>query len=197
MSGEDEMKEFLDNAVRCALTLVLVAALGPLAAGAALAADGQPRDFFPAPAGTHVGMLYYLHGSSDTFLDSNGDKVPGSELDTNIGIARYVYFFDVGDARADINVVQPFGGLSNRSIGGQRLASDDFSLGDTSIVATSWPINDPERNRYFAVATWLTRPTGHDDANVSGLSTNRWSVSVQPAYYFNLAPRWYLWIPEI
>jgi len=84
-----------------------------------------------------------------------------------------------------------------RSIGGQRLASDDFSLGDTSIVATFWPINDPERNRYFAVATWLTLPTGHDDANVSGLGTNRWSVSVQPAYYFNLAPRWYLWIPEI
>ncbi|AER57480.1 hypothetical protein DSC_14180 [Pseudoxanthomonas spadix BD-a59] len=94
-------------------------------------------------------------------------------------------------------MVQPFGGLSNMSIGGQRLASDDFSLGDTSIVATFWPINDPERNRYFAVATWLTLPTGHDDANVSGLGTNRWSVSVQPAYYFNLAPRWYLWIPEI
>nr|ART37772.1 F268 [uncultured bacterium]ART40804.1 L384 [uncultured bacterium] len=190
MSGEDEMKEFLDNAVRCALTLVLVAALGPLAAGAALAADGQPRDFMPAPPGTHLGLLYYLHGSSDTFVDARGDKVPGSELDTNIGIARYVYFFDVGDTRADINVVQPFGGLSNMSIGGQRLASDDFSLGDTSIVATFWPINDPERNRYFAVATWLTLPTGHYDANVSGLGTNRWSVSVQPAYYFNLAPRW-------
>jgi hypothetical protein len=87
----------VDGNRRCTLTLLLVAALGPLAAGAALAADGQPRDFFPAPAGTHVGMLYYLHGSSDTFVDSNGDKVPGSGLDTNIGIARYVYFFDVGD----------------------------------------------------------------------------------------------------
>lgn len=190
MKGRMTLKQFFENALRCTVPLLSMAALGPLGAGAALAADAQPRDFMPAPAGTHLGLLYYLHGSSDTFVDPNGDEVPGSGLDTNIGIARYVYFFDVGDMRADINVVQPFGGLSDMSIGGAPLASDDFSLGDTSIVATFWPLNDPENNRYFAVATYLTLPTGEYDPNVASLGSNRWAVTVQPAYYFNIAPKW-------
>lgn len=190
MKGRMTLKRFFENALRCTVPLLSMATLGPLGAGAALAADAQPRDFVPAPAGTHLGLLYYLHGSSDTFVDSNGDEVPGSGLDTNIGIARYVYFFDVGDMRADINVVQPFGGLSDMSIGGAPLASDDFSLGDTSIVATFWPLNDPENNRYFAVATYLTLPTGEYDPNVASLGSNRWAVTVQPAYYFNIAPKW-------
>jgi len=175
---------------RGAAALLCAAMPGLAGGGAALAADAQPRDFLPAPAGTHLGLLYYLHGSSDTFVDANGNEVPGSGLDTNIGIARYVYFFDIGGMRADINLVQPFGGLSDMSIGGAPIASEEFSLGDTSIVATVWPFNDPENNRYFAVATYLTLPTGDYDANVASLGTNRWSVTVQPAYYFNIAPRW-------
>lgn len=184
------MKRFSANARGCTVALLSAAALGSLGTGAALAADAQPRDFLPAPAGTHLGLLYYLHGSSDTFVDSNGNDVPGSGLDTDIGIARYVYFFDIGDMRADINVVQPFGGLSNMSIGGVPLASDDFSLGDTSIVATVWPLNDPENNRYFAVATYLTLPTGEYEPGVASLGSNRWSMTVQPAYYFSLSPQW-------
>ncbi|WP_164135297.1 transporter, partial [Stenotrophomonas maltophilia] len=83
--------------------------------------------------------LYYLNSSSNTFVDSHGNNVPGSSLDTNIGIARYVYFFDIGTMRTDFNVVQPFGGLSNMSIGGAKFATDDFTLGDTTFVATIWP----------------------------------------------------------
>lgn len=184
------MKGFSANACGCSVALLAAAALGLLGTDAARAADAQPRDFVPAPAGTHLGLLYYLHGSSETFVDSNGNDVPGSGLDTNIGIARYVYFFDLGNMRADINVVQPFGGLSNMSIGGMPLDSDDFSLGDTSIVATVWPINDPEHNRYLAVATYLTLPTGEYDPDVASLGSNRWSLTVQPAYYFNIAPKW-------
>lgn len=172
-----------------ATALTCFTIVGPLGAGMVLAADGQPRDFLPAPAGTNLALLYYLNSSSDTFIDSNGNEIPGSGLDTNIGIARYVYFFDIGNMRADINVVQPFGGLSNLSIG-TPLDSDDFSLGDTSIVATVWPLNDPENNRYFAVATYLTLPTGEYDPNIASLGSNRWSVTVQPAYLFNIAPKW-------
>ena len=184
------MKGISANACGCSVAFLAAAALGLLGTDAARAADAQPRDFVPAPAGTHLGLLYYLHGSSATFVDSNGNDVPGSGLDTNIGIARYVYFFDLGNMRADINVVQPFGGLSNMSIGGMPLDSDDFSLGDTSIVATVWPINDPEHNRYLAVATYLTLPTGEYDPDVASLGSNRWSLTVQPAYYFNIAPKW-------
>jgi hypothetical protein len=181
---------YTKGARRVAAALITAAAVTQLGGGEAVAADAQPRDFLPAPAGTNLGLLYYLNGSSDTFVDSNGHDVPGSGLDTNIGIARYVYFFDIGNMRADFNVVQPFGGLSNMSIGGASIATDDFTLGDTSFVATVWPLNDPEHNRYFAVATYLTVPTGDYDPNVASLGSNRWSMTVQPAYYFNLTPKW-------
>lgn len=184
------MKQFFGKVHHIATTVTSVAMFGSLGVGEALAADAQPRDFLPAPAGTHLGLLYYIHSSSDTFVDANDNKVPGSSLDTNIGIARYVYFFDVGNTRADINVVQPFGGLSNMSIGGMPLNSNDFALGDTSIVATFWPLNDPKNNRYFALATYLNLPTGEYDANVASLGSNRWSLAFQPAFYFDVAPRW-------
>lgn len=176
------MKDSFRAIGRAAVGAFSAAMLGSLGAGSALAADAQPRDFLPAPAGTHLGLLYYLYGKSNTFVDADGNEIPGSGLDTNIGIARYVYFFDIGNMRADINVVQPFGGLSNMSIGGAPIESNDFALGDTSIVATVWPLNDPERNRYFAVATYLTLPTGEYDRDVASLGSNRWSVTVQPAY---------------
>ncbi len=185
------MEGFFSRTRYSAAILLSAAVLATLAAvDAAWAADAQPRDFLPAPAGTNLALLYYLHGSSDTFIDSTGTNVPGSSLDTDVGIARYVHFFDIGDMRADINLVQPFGGLSNMSIGGTSLASDDFSLGDTSIVATIWPLNDPKNNRYFAVATYLTLPTGEYDPNVASLGSNRLSVTVQPAFYFNIDPKW-------
>jgi hypothetical protein len=76
------------------------------------------------------------------------------------------------------------------SIGGVPIESDSFSLGDTSIVATVWPLNDPKHNRYFAVATYLSLPTGDYDPNVASLGTNRWSITVQPAYYFNINSKW-------
>jgi len=184
------MKAYTKGTRRAAAALLTASALTQFSGGQAVAADAQPRDFLPAPAGTHLGLLYYLNGSSDTFVDADGNEVPGSGLDVNIGIARYVYFFDIGNMRADINVVQPFGGLNNMSIGGTSFATDDFALGDTSIVATVWPLNDPENNRYFAVATYLTLPTGDYDPDVASLGSNRWSMTVQPAYYFNINPQW-------
>lgn len=166
------------------------AALLAIGTGAAFAADAQPRDFLPAPAGTSLGLLYGIFDSYNTFVTTSGYEVPGSKLETYVGIARGVYFFDIGDMRADFNVVQPFGKLDNMSIGGQHLATSDVSLGDTSLVFTIWPLNDPSRNLYFAVATYLTMPTGNYDPYRAGLGSNRWSVAVQPAFYFDIAPKW-------
>ncbi len=174
---------------RTATTLLSGAAF-TLGADAALAVDAQALDFVPPPAGTRLGMLYYLHGSSDTLVDGSGDEVPGSELDTNVGVARYISFFDIGSMRTGINVVQPFGGLSDMSIGGRTQASDEFGLGDTSIVATFWLVNEPERNLYFSVANYLTLPTGDYDPDVASLGSNRWSGAVQPALHYGFAPRW-------
>ncbi len=157
---------------------------------AAYAWDAQPRDFVPAPAGTNLGLFYYLGTTSDNFVDANGNDLPGSSLDTNVWLARYVYFFDIGNMRADVNVLQPFGGLNNMSLGGTNIDSDEFSLGDTTLVGTIWPLNDPENGRYFAIATYLTLPTGSYSATEPSLGSNRWSMAIQPGFLFNVAPKW-------
>lgn len=157
---------------------------------AAYAWDLQPRDFVPAPAGTQLGLVYYLGSTSDTFVDGNGDEVAGSSLDVNMGLLRYVYYFDVAGMRADVNVLQPFGGLNNMSVGGTSIDTKDFSLGDLTFVGTIWPLNDPENGRYFGIATYLTMPTGDYSATQPGLGSNRWSAAIQPGFLFNIAPKW-------
>lgn len=156
----------------------------------AYAADAQPGDFVPAPAGTQLGLVYYLGSTSDEFVDRNGNKVAGSSLDTNVGLFRYVYYFDVAGMRADVNVLQPIGGLTNMSIAGKGVDTKGFSFGDLTLVGTFWPLNDPDNGRYFAVATYLTLPTGAYSATEPGLGSNRWSVAIQPGFVFNIAPKW-------
>jgi hypothetical protein len=97
---------------------------------------------------------------------------------------------DEGSMRADVNVLQPFGGLNNMSIGGTSIDTKDFSLGDLTLVGTIWPMNDPGNGRYFGVATYLTMPTGEYSATRPGLGSNRWSVAIQPAFLFNITPKW-------
>lgn len=176
--------------VAALVALGLGTALYSIGPEVAFGADAQPRDFLPAPAGTQLALLYGIVDSSSSFYDTNRAKVPSSGLDDYVGIARYVYFYDIAGMRADINVVQPFGELNNMHIGGMDLATRDVSVGDTSIVSTFWLLNDPVHNRYFAVATYLTLPTGQYSSDKAGLGSNRWSAAVQPAFYFDIAPKW-------
>ncbi|MCQ4321644.1 transporter [Stutzerimonas stutzeri] len=150
----------------------------------------QPHDFVPAPAGTHLGLLYYFGSTSDTLVDGDGHEVKDSSLDSNVGLLRYVYYFDIGDMRADVNVLQPFGSLNNMRVGGSDIDTDDFSMGDLTLVGTIWPLNDPENERYFAIATYLTLPSGNYSSSEPGLGSNRWSTSIQPAFLTRIAPQW-------
>ena len=59
------MGQYSGFARRGAAALAASVALMPLAGGAAYAADAQPRDFMPAPAGTKLGLLYYSYTTSD------------------------------------------------------------------------------------------------------------------------------------
>ncbi|MCO6692800.1 hypothetical protein KMZ27_28040 [Pseudomonas shirazica] len=98
-------------------TLVTTAVQCLMSGTIAYGADSQPHDFVPAPAGTQIGLLYYLGSTSDTYIDGHGHEVDDSSLDTNVGLLRYVYYFDIAGMRADVNVLQPFGSLNNMRVG--------------------------------------------------------------------------------
>jgi len=148
------------------------------------AVDAQPFDFVPAPAGTNLALLYYAYGMSNEYVDSEGNKVQNSSLQSNIAIARYVRYFDLAGMIADINILQPFGGFSDVKIGGAPLTHDHFALGNTTLVFTIWPINNKENEIYFGVANYLNIPTGSYDRNTSvNLGDNRWSFAIQPGFH--------------
>jgi hypothetical protein len=163
-------------------TLLLLSLIA--AAPKAHAADAQPFDFVTAPAGTNLALLYYAYGNSTEYKDSQGDKVPGSSLESNIIIARYVRYFELGGMTADVNVIQPFGGFNDVKIGGNDLSHEDFNIGNTTLVFTIWPVNNTEKQIYFGIANYLNMPTGSYDSDQSvNLGDNRWSFTVQPALH--------------
>jgi len=155
------------------------------------AADAQPGDFIPAPAGTNLALMYYSYSDLSSYIDKNGNAIPNSELVTSVAIARYVRYFDLGGMIADINILQPFGGFPQAKLGGAELNAQAFGLGDTILVFTIWPVNDPKNNVYFGIATYLTLPTGNYDRDFAvNLSSNRWSVAIQPGLVVPLWDKW-------
>jgi len=76
------------------------------------------------------------------------------------------------------------------SLGGASIDSDAFALGDTTLVGTIWPLNEPENGRYFGIAPCLTLPTGNHSVTRPSLGSNRWSMAIQPGFVFNVAPKW-------
>jgi hypothetical protein len=105
-------------------------------------------------------------------------------------IERYVHFFQVAGTTADINLILPFGGFTKAKIGGVGLSHEHFAMGDASIVMTIWGINDPQNQRYLAFATWVNAPTGEYHSNMPfSLGDNRWSFAEEPAFYFNITPK--------
>ncbi|WP_254657295.1 hypothetical protein, partial [Sphingobium fuliginis] len=89
--------------------------------------------------------------TSDTLVDGNGHDVADSNLDTNVILLRYVKYFDLAGMRADVNVLQSFGGLNNMRIAGTDIDTKHFSSGDLTLVGTIWPLNDPKNGRYLAL----------------------------------------------
>ncbi len=156
----------------------------------AYAEDAAPGDFVTAPAGTQLGLLYYMGSTSNSFVDTNGNNVAGSSLNTNVVLFRYVYYYDVAGMRADVNVLQPFGGLNHMSVGGTSIGTKGFTRGDLTLVGTVWPLNEPEKGLYFGIANYLTLPTGDYSATKPGLAANQWSGAIQPGFIFKIAPKW-------
>jgi len=155
------------------------------------AVDANPRDYVPAPVGTHSALFYYYYGNHRSYVNQNGNDVPDSELISNVMVARYVEYFEYKGMVMNWNVVQVFGGFNSAKVGDADLSHNGFQLGDTALVYTLYPVNKPEKEMYVAIANHLILPTGsHDSDTDLNLGGNRWSVTVQPGFYISLFGKW-------
>lgn len=158
----------------------LLATLLLLTAPIAKAVDVDAGDYTAAPAGTTVGLVYYQHATRDE-LHASGNRVGiNPKLTSDIGIARGVYFMDIGGYIVDPQFLIPFGKLdAKRDI--SALGSNS-GIGDIILAATVW-FNKPGEKENFGITPFVWLPTGQYDRNDSlSLGENRWKAALQAGW---------------
>jgi len=105
-------------------------------------------------------MGYYEYGQHNEYNSSRtGTVTYDTNLDSNIGVARYLHYNTILGHTYVIDLIVPFGKLSNASIGGEPLASAS-GLADPLASVGFWFINEPAQQRYLSAAVFVSLPIG-------------------------------------
>ena len=163
------------------LCLPLAAAAATVVAMPAHAQAIDAGDYVPAPPGTNLALVYLQYGHSGAIY-SKGQKVDDkAELDSEIGILRYVGFTKVAGMTLDYQILQPYGRISG---GGSTAALGNTSgFADTILVSTLWVHNDPSSKSYLGITPYLYLPTGnYNRTQALNLGEHRWKGSMQAVY---------------
>ncbi|WP_175650261.1 transporter [Pseudomonas sp. Marseille-P9899] len=141
------------------------------------AGDAMARDYIAAPAGVDLAVGYYAHKQANTYVADGKDT--GADFSSDLLIARYVHFMEVGGMIIDPQIILPMGQL-NVNIPG---AVDDrrSSMGDMILLSSFWFVNDPANKTWVAFTPYVTVPTGNynDDRPGTSLGSNRWSYTAE------------------
>lgn len=172
--------------------IATAAAAGMTMLGAATGARAQAidaGDYVPAPAGTHLGLLYTQYSHADG-LYAGGDKIDGdAELDVALVMARYVGFTKIAGKTLDYQVLLPVvdiqAGGSADGLGSAR------GLADVILVSTLWLHEDAANQSYFGITPYVYLPVGKYDGNKAlNPGENRWKGSLQAVWSKGLSERW-------
>ncbi len=148
-------------------------------AGRAGAQEIEPYEFVPLPAGTNLAIGYYVYGHNTDYNIARGSTIKKSGLEVNVGIARFVHYFDVGGHPAGVQVIQGFGSLSAGHIDGQRLGSA-FGAQDTTLSAFIWPYVNTATKTNIITVGFVNPPVGtYDSSSALNLGGNRWRGTLE------------------
>jgi Putative MetA-pathway of phenol degradation len=138
------------------------------------------NEYVTAPAGTNLAIGYYVHENLvDDNIKNGGTLRNNTHLTVDLGIARYVHYFDVGGYTAVLQFIQPFGAEYNAEVGGFHLPST-VGASDTTLSAVIWPVSDPASKTYIGVAGFLNIPDGTYDKHAAlNLGDNMTSGVIQ------------------
>ncbi|MDP9655302.1 UNVERIFIED_ORG: hypothetical protein J2W87_003234 [Pseudomonas putida] len=156
------------------------------------AADLNARDFFSAPAGTQLSVLYLsasrasdYHGAANT----NGN----AELDVNAMYYRHVFFTDICGTLCTPQFIIPVANIDARLPGALDHTSES-GLGDPAVGGTVYFINDPQSRTYSGLLTLLSLPVGEYHSRNPDVSpgTNRWRLDLNYNYTQGMGDKWVL-----
>jgi len=149
--------------------------------GQAFAIDVDTGDWGTAPAGTDVGLLYVQHASRSTFY-SNGNRVlDNAQLNSSVGIARYVHWASVGGYTVAPQVLLPFGRLeAEANLSSLGSAS---GTGDIIFALPIWLIDNKVDREAITISPYIFLPTGSYEKNRPlNLGENRRKYNLQAGY---------------
>ena len=151
-----------------------------MAARPGQAIDYQPGDWIPFPPGTNVAMGYYEFSTHSQYNSTiTGTAKSNTDLYSNIGLARYIYYNEIFGHPFDLDVIQPFGRLTDGKIDGYRLGNAS-GAGDLILSPGFWFISRPEQRQWLSAATYTSVPVGsYDNDRALNLGNNRWQNDLQ------------------
>ena len=163
-------------------TLAMLACLALFGLGSVpcRALDYQPFDWVPAKPGANVLMGYFEYGKYNEYNNLlTGTITYDTNLDSSISVLRYLHYGAVAGHTYVLDLVVPFGTLSNGKIGGEPLGSAS-GVADPLASVGFWFINEPDRQRYLSAAVFVTLPIGsYDKRRPLNLGGNRWQTDLQ------------------
>lgn len=154
----------------------------------ALAVDVDAGDYTALPEGTNLGLLYYQHAERNQVY-ADGNKVTSNAgLTSDIGILRGVHYMQLGNYIVDPQFLLPLGSV--RASDDTKSLGNDSGIGDLTLAATVWLLNDPAKRRYFGITPFLFLPTGsYDNDRQVNLGENRWKLALQAGYITGLTEK--------
>ncbi|MGZ0783656.1 transporter [Pseudomonas saponiphila] len=173
-------------------TRTALALAGALASLSLNAADLNARDFFAAPAGTSLGVLYLPATRAGDFhgpADSSGK----ADLRINAMAYRQVFFSDLCVTLCTPQFIVPFADISARLPGAEHRSSES-GFGDPQVGGTLFFINQPQTRTYSGLLTLVTLPLGEYHSRNPDVSpgANRWGATFVYNYTQGLGEKWVL-----
>ena len=144
------------------------------------AVDYQPFDYVAAEPGVNVLLGYYEYGKHNEYNNSLAGPVTyQTNLNSNIGVVRYLHYDTIFGHTYVLDLIVPFGTLSNAKVGGEQLPSAS-GVADPVASFGFWFINEPKQRRYLSAAIFVSLPIGSYDKNRPlNLGGNRWQTDLQ------------------
>ncbi|MGU3305749.1 transporter [Pseudomonas sp. M5A4_2d] len=156
------------------------------------AADLNARDFFSAPPGTSLGVLYLPATRAGNF-HGPADTTGKADLRVNALAYRQVYFTDACGTLCTPQVIVPFADINARLPGASQRTGES-GLGDLQVGGTVFFINDPASRTYSGLLSLITVPVGEYHSNNPDVSAgaNRWGATFVYNYTRGIGEKWVL-----
>lgn len=156
------------------------------------AADLNARDFFGAPPGTSLGVLYLPATRAGDF-HGPADSTGKAELKVNAVAYRQVFFTDLCGTLCTPQFIVPFADIDARLPGASRHTGES-GFGDPQVGGTLFFINDAASRTYSGLLTLVTLPVGEYHGQNPDVSpgANRWGATFVYNYTQGIGENWVL-----